>query len=59
LIGKTLQKTLTLTNASPLPINWALKNVDKLSEEFEVSKTSGLLKPYREEPIEITFKSIK
>jgi len=34
LIGKTLVKTLTLTNESPLPVNWTLKNVDKLSEEF-------------------------
>jgi hydrocephalus-inducing protein len=34
LIGKTLVKTLTLNNNSPLPVNWTLKNVDKLSEEF-------------------------
>ena len=59
LIGKTLVKTLTLTNESPLPVNWTLKNVDKLSEEFSVSKTSGMLKPFREEGIDITFKSIK
>lgn len=59
LIGKTLNKTLTLSNASPLPVNWSLKNTDKLSEEFSVSKTSGLLKPFKEEPVEITFKSLK
>ena len=31
LIGKTLTKTLTLTNASPIPVNWKLKNFEKLS----------------------------
>jgi hydrocephalus-inducing protein len=59
LIGKTLTKTLTLTNASPLPVNWRLKNVEKLSHEFTVAKTSGLLKPYKEEGVDITFSSIK
>ena len=59
LIGKKLTKTLTLTNASPLPVNWKLKNCDKLSQEFSVSKTSGLLKPFKDEGIDITFNSLK
>jgi len=48
-----------LTNASPLPVNWRLKNVEKLSQEFTVAKTSGLLKPFKEEGVDITFNSIK
>ena len=48
-----------MTNASPLPVNWRLKNVEKLSHEFSVAKTSGLLKPYKEEGVDITFSSIK
>ena len=58
LLGKTLTKTLTLTNTCPLKVKWRLTKTDALPEEFEVKPISGTLLPFREEPIDITFKSI-
>jgi len=59
LIGKNLTKTLTLTNNCAIPVKWALTGEDKLSKEFTVSKTSGTLKPCKQEPIDISFNAIK
>ena len=45
LIGKKPKQELVLSNACSIPVNWKLTGVDKLPEEFFVSKTSGLPKP--------------
>lgn len=58
LLGKNLTKTLTLTNTSPLKVNWSLKKTDALPEEFTVKPTSGTLLPFKEEGVDITFNSI-
>lgn len=34
-----------MSNACAIPVNWKLTGVDKLPEEFAVSKTTGLPKP--------------
>jgi hydrocephalus-inducing protein len=57
LLGKTLQKTLTLTNVAAIPANWQLTGVDELPEEFKVSVTSGRLAPCAVQTIEITFEA--
>jgi hydrocephalus-inducing protein len=58
LLNKTLTKTLTLTNTCPLKVNWRLKKTENLPAEFTVKPTSGTLLPFKEEGIDITFKSI-
>ena len=58
LLNKVLTKTLTLTNTCPIKINWRLKKVDGLPAEFSVTPTSGQLLPFKEQGIDITFKSI-
>jgi len=58
LLGKTLTKTLTLTNTCPLKVNWKLNKIDALPSEFAVKPTSGTLLPFKEEGIDITFNSI-
>jgi hydrocephalus-inducing protein len=58
LLGKTLTKTLTLTNTCPLKVNWKLNKIDALPSEFSVKPTSGTLLPFKEEGIDITFNSI-
>ena len=45
LIGKKPKQELVLSNACAIPVNWKLTGVDKLAEEFHVSKTTGLPKP--------------
>ena len=45
LIGKQPKRELVLTNSCAIPVNWRLVGVDKLPEEFFVSKTTGLPKP--------------
>jgi hydrocephalus-inducing protein len=45
LLGKKLTKTLTLKNVSPIPANWRLTGVKELPKEFQVSCTSGTLRP--------------
>lgn len=59
LLDKELTKTLTLKNTCAIPTKWKLSGVENLPEEFNVSKTSGLLKPCKDEVIEITFKAQK
>ena len=59
LLGKSPQQDLTLTNACAIPVNWTLTGVDKLPEEFSVSKTSGTLKPCKDEVIAIGFNATK
>lgn len=50
-----MTKTLTLKNTSSIPIKWKLTGIDALPEEFEVSKSNGMIKPCKEEVVEITF----
>lgn len=57
LLGKTLTKTLTLTNTCPLKVNWRLKKTEGLPAEFNVKPTSGTLLPFKDEGIDITFTS--
>lgn len=45
LIGKQPKRELVLTNSCAIPVNWRLVGVDKLPEEFFVTKTTGLPKP--------------
>ena len=45
LIGKQPKQEFVLTNACAIPVNWKLTGVDRLPEEFAVSKTTGLPKP--------------
>lgn len=59
MLNKELTKTLTLKNNCAIPTKWKLSGVEDLPEEFKVSKTSGLLKPCKDEVIEITFKAQK
>ena len=42
-----------------IPIKWKLTGVDGLPEEFVVSKTSGQIKPCKEETVEVTFTAKK
>ena len=45
LSGKQPKQEFVLSNACAIPVNWKLTGVDKLPEEFAVSKTTGLPKP--------------
>lgn len=44
-----------MKNVCSIPIKWKLNGVTELPEEFQVSKTSGMIKPCKEELIDITF----
>ena len=55
LLDKTLEKTLKISSACSIPVRWRLAGVADLPEEFEVSKETGILKPYKEEIITIKF----
>jgi hypothetical protein len=55
LLEKKMTKTLKLKNACAIPIKWKLNGVTELPDEFEVSKTNGIIKPCKEEVVEITF----
>jgi hydrocephalus-inducing protein len=57
LLGKKLQKTLTLKNNSAIPANWKLSGIDELPEEFNVNCREGKLAPCAEQVIEITFEA--
>ena len=59
LLDKKLTKTLTLKNVCSIPVKWKLSGVEGLPEEFVVSKTSGMIKPCKEELVEITFSAKK
>jgi len=59
LLEKSLTKTLKLTNVCAIPINWSLKGVENLPEEFKVAKTSGSIKPCKEELVDISFSAKK
>ena len=48
-------KTLTLKNVTSIPIKWKLNGITELPEEFQVNKSNGLIKPCKEEIVEITF----
>lgn len=55
LLEKKMTKTLTLKNVTSIPVKWKLSGVAELPEEFQVSKTNGMIKPCKEEIVEITF----
>lgn len=55
LLENKLTKTLTLKNVCAIPVKWKLSGVEALPEEFQVSKTNGLIKPCKDEVVEITF----
>ena len=59
LLEKNLSKTLTLKNVSAIPIKWKLSGIEGLPEEFTVSKANGIIKPCKEEVIEIIFSAKK
>lgn len=59
LLDKKLTKTLTLKNVCAIPVKWKLTGIEGLPEEFQVSKTSGTIKPCKEELVEITFSAKK
>jgi hydrocephalus-inducing protein len=59
LLEKKLTKTLTLKNVCSIPIKWKLSGVEGLPEEFVVSKTSGTIKPCKDETVEVTFTAKK
>jgi hydrocephalus-inducing protein len=59
LLEKNLTKTLTLKNVSAIPIKWKLSGIEGLPEEFVVSKINGIIKPCKDEVIEITFSAKK
>lgn len=59
LLEKKLTKTLTLKNVSSIPIKWKFSGVEGLPEEFLVNKTNGMIKPCKEELVEITFTAKK
>jgi hypothetical protein len=50
-----MTKKLKLTNVCAIPIKWKLSGIEKMPEEFTVSKTNGMIKPCKEEVVEITF----
>jgi hydrocephalus-inducing protein len=54
-----LTKNLTLKNVCAIPIKWKLTGIEGLPEEFAVSKTSGVIKPCKDEVVEITFTAKK
>lgn len=58
-MDKKLTKTLTIKNTCTIPVKWKLSGTEALPEEFEVSKNSGLIKPCKEEVVEITFSAKK
>jgi hypothetical protein len=57
ILGSKLTKKLGLKNTCAIPIQWNLQGCEELPEEFKVSKTSGVLKPCKEEQIDIDFES--
>lgn len=59
LLEKSLTKTLALKNICAIPVTWKLSGITELPEEFEVSKTSGVIKPCKDEIIEVTFSAKK
>ena len=60
LLGKSLTKTLTLTNNCALPIKWTLQTDEQNAEIFfAISKVKEILKPCKEELVDITFKADK
>ena len=50
-----MTKTLTLKNVCAIPVKWKFEGVTGLPEEFTISKTSGMIKPCKDEIVEITF----
>lgn len=59
LLDKKLTKTLTLKNVCSIPVKWKLSGIEGLPEEFQVSKSSGMIKPCKDEIVEITFTAKK
>ncbi len=55
LLEKSLTKTLTLKNVCAIPVKWRLTGIEELPEEIEVLKSSGMLKPCKEEVIDVKF----
>lgn len=55
LLDKKMTKTLTLKNTCAIPVKWKLNGIDQLPEEFTVSKDNGIIKPCKDEVIEVTF----
>jgi hypothetical protein len=50
-----MTKNLKLKNFCVIPIKWKLNGVIELLDEFEVSKTNGIIKLCKEDIVEITF----
>ena len=59
LLNQSATERLKIRNVCAVPVRWSLKGVDKLSEEFSIKQTSGLLRPVEEKIIEISFKAVK
>ena len=59
LLEKKLTKTLTIKNVGSIPIKWKFTGVEGLPEEYLISKTTGIIKPCKEELVEITFTAKK
>lgn len=55
LIGKNPQKDLRLKNDCPIPVNWRLTGIEKLSKEFSVSPTEGMLQPCKDVQVHVKF----
>lgn len=54
-----MTKTLTLKNVCAIPVKWKLNGIEGLPEEFQVSKANGMIKPCKDEIVEITFTAKK
>ena len=57
LLDQTFTKVLTLKNIGLIPSKWKLEGLENMPVEFQITPTSGELRPTRECQIEIKFAS--
>lgn len=55
----TAKRTLNLRNATPIDLFWSVASREELSQYLELSQTSGTLKLFSVEEIELKYKPLE
>jgi len=59
LCGSKDTKTLTIRNATLLPVAWRLTGLDNLGDDFSVSQEGGIIQPKTDFILNVFFRALK
>ncbi|XP_066494024.1 hydrocephalus-inducing protein-like [Tiliqua scincoides] len=59
LLHRKESKVLFLKNNTPLPVSWRISGLENIGDDFSVSDDVGVIEPYAEYCLQVTFKATK